>query len=233
MAVRVPGDASIGTAAYHPCRVSGVATRTSERAAYLAAATNLAAGLVMLAALRRGIPAGEDEVTRRLEYVSEHTLVWRLGWLTWMAAAITLLGLFAVLSVKWRERSPVMCTLALLCAAAGLATDLAAETILVVVVPGLRGEAFALAESLAMALTAFLGNGLYAVAGILLTLAGRRELPRSVLVAAAAVWSSALWLSAAALVSSETGQFASAAVLMPLFVLWAALTGRWLSAPAS
>ncbi|HYF11381.1 MAG TPA: hypothetical protein VEC09_03685 [Actinomycetota bacterium] len=213
--------------------MSDAARTTGARVAYLAAATNLAAGLVMLVALRRGIPAGEGELTRRLEYVSEHTLVWRIGWVTWMAAAITLLAFLAVLSVRWRERSPVMCTLALLCAAAGLAADLAAETILVVVAPGFRGEIFALGESIAIGLTAFLGNGLYAVAGILLTLAGRRELPQSLLALAAAVWGSALWLSAAALVSSETGQFASAAVLIPLFVLWAALTGRWLSTRAS
>ena len=64
---------------------------------------------------------------------------------------------------------------------------------------------------------------------ILLTLAGRQELPPWLLWLAAAVWTVALWLSVATLVSSNTGQFASAAALLPLFVLWAGLTGRWLS----
>ena len=38
-----------------------------------------------------------------------------------------------------------------------------------------------------------------------------------------------LWLSAATLAHSAAGQFWSTAVLMPLFVLWAVLVGRWLS----
>jgi hypothetical protein len=71
------------------------------------------------------------------------------------------------------------------------------------------------------------------VAGILLTVAGRRELPPTLLALGAAVWAAAVWLSVAALVSSEAGQFLSAAVLMPSFVVWAGLTGRWLSTRGS
>ena len=207
--------------------------RHAASAAYVAAAINLAAGIAMLLALRHGVPAGEDELTARIAYIADHTLVWRAGWLIWNVAAISLLGFFVALAARWRERAPILCGLALLCAAAGLAADLAAETILAVVSPGLRGETFAVVESIAISLTGFLGNGLYAVAGILLTVAGRRELPRALLGLAAAVWVMAVWLSASTLVSSATGQFASAALLMPLFVLWAGLTGRWLSARAS
>jgi hypothetical protein len=74
---------------------------------------------------------------------------------------------------------------------------------------------------------------LYAVGGILLTFAGRGDLPARLLWLGTAVWVAALWLSVATLVSSEPGQFASAALVMTLFVLWAALTGRWLSGRAS
>jgi hypothetical protein len=210
-----------------------VASRHAAIAAYVAAAVNLAAGLVMLLALRYGIPAGESDLSARIAYVGDHLLVWRLGWLVWNLAAISLLGFFVVLAARWRERAPILCGLALLCAAAGLAADLGAETILAVVSPGLRGETYAVVESVAVALTGYLGNGLYAVGGVLLTVAGRRDLPPMLLWLAAVVWTVALWLSVATLVSSNAGQFASAAVLMPLFVLWAALTGRWLSSPAS
>lgn len=206
-----------------------VASRQAATAAYIAAAVNLAAGLVMLVAIRYGIPAGESDLSARIAYVGNHLLAWRLGWLVWNLAAISLLGFFVVLAARWRERAPILCGLALLCAAAGLAADLGAETILVVVSPGLRGETYAVVESIAVALTGYLGNGLYAVGGILLTVAGRRDLPPMLLWLAAAVWTVALWLSVATLVSSNAGQFASAAALMPLFVLWAALTGRWLS----
>lgn len=210
-----------------------VASRQDATAAYIAAAVNLAAGLVMLLSLRHGIPAGGSDLSARIAYVGDHILAWRLGWLVWNLAAISLLGFFVVLAARWRERAPILCGLALLCAAAGLAADLGAETILAVVSPGLRGETYATVESIAVALTGYLGNGLYAVGGILLTVAGRRDLPPILLWLAAAVWTVAVWLSAATLVSSNAGQFASAAALMPLFVLWAALTGRWLRGRAS
>ncbi len=210
-----------------------VTPRHAATAAYIAAAVNLAAGLVMLLTLRHGLPAGESDLSARIAYVGDHTLTWRLGWLVWNLAAISLLGFFVVLAARWRERAPILCGLALLCAAGGLAADLGAETILAVVSPGLRGETYAVVESVAVALTGYLGNGLYAVAGILLTLAGRRELPSMLLWLAAPVWIVALWLSIATIVSSAAGQFASAAALMPLFVVWAGLTGRWLSARAS
>jgi len=213
--------------------VAEVTPRHAPTAAYIAAAVNLAAGLMMLLTLRYGVPAGESDLSARIAYVGDHILAWRVGWLVWNLAALSLLGFYVVLAARWRERAPILCALALLCAAAGLAADLGAETILAVVSPGLQGETYAVVESIALALTGYLGNGLYAVGGILLTWAGRQELPRGLLWLAAAVWTSALWLSVATLVSSSSGQFASAATLMPLFVLWAGLTGRWLSGRAS
>jgi hypothetical protein len=207
--------------------------RHAPTAAYIAAAVNLAAGAVMLFALRHGIPAGEKDLSARIAYVAEHTTAWRIGWLVWNFAAISLLGFFVALAARWRHQAPILCGLALLCAAGGLAADLGAETVLAAVSPGLKGETFALVESIAVALTGYLGNGLYAVGGILLTVAGRLELPPGLLWLAAAVWAAAVWLSVATLVSSAAGRFASAAALMPLFVLWAALTGRWLSGRAS
>jgi hypothetical protein len=213
--------------------MADVTPRHAPTAAYIAAAVNLAAGLVMLLALRYGIPAGESDLSARIGYVGDHILAWRVGWLVWNVAAISLLGFFVALAALWRERAPILCGLALLCGAAGLAADLGAETILAVVSPGLHEKTYVVVESIAVALTGYLGNGLYAVGGILLTLAGGRELPPRLLWLAAAVWTVALWLSVATLVSSDAGQFASAAALLPLFVLWAGLTGRWLSGRAS
>jgi hypothetical protein len=213
--------------------MADVSPRHAPTAAFFAAAMNLAAGLVMLLTLRHGIPAGESHLSVRIAYVGDHTLAWRAGWLVWNLAAISLLGFLVALAIRWRERAPITCGLALLCAAAGLAADLGAETILAVVSPSLHGQTYAVVESIALALTGYLGNGLYAVGGILLTWAGRRELPPGLLWLAAAVWAAALLLSIATLVSSVAGQFASAAVLMPLFVLWAGLSGRWLSGSGS
>jgi hypothetical protein len=230
---RSRGDPIHSMTSNHAFATAGATPRHAATAAYIAAAVNLSAGLVMLLALRQGIPAGGNDLSSRIAYVGDHTLAWRMGWLVWNVAAVSLLGFFVVLAACWRERAPILCGLSLLCAAAGLAADLGAETILAVVSPSLRANNYAVAESIAIALTGYLGNGLYAVGGILLTWAGWRELPPMLRWLGAAVWAAALWLSAATLASSNTGQFASAAVLMPLFVLWAALTGRWLSGRAS
>ncbi len=46
-------------------------------------------------------------------------------------------------------------------------------------------------------------------------------------------WISGLALSATTLAGSQAGQFWNTAALMPLFVLWAALVGLWLSRRAS
>jgi hypothetical protein len=84
------------------------------------------------------------------------------------------------LAARWRQRAPILCVLALLSAAGGLSADLAAETILAVFSQSSR-ETYALVESIAVALTGYVGNALYAVAVILLTWSGRRELPPGLL----------------------------------------------------
>ena len=71
--------------------------RDASTTAYIAAAVNLAAGAVMLFALRHGIPAGESDLSARIAYVAEHTPAWRIGWLVWNFAAISLLGFFVTI----------------------------------------------------------------------------------------------------------------------------------------
>ena len=65
------------------------------------------------------------------------------------------------------------------------------------------------------------------MAGILLTAAGRKELTAGLLALGSLVWVAGLWLSAATLLGSTTGEAASTSILMASFVLWAALLGRW------
>jgi len=208
-----------------------VARPTGHRDSQIAVVTgvvNLAAGLVMLVFIRSGVPAGQGDLDERLSYVAGNGSVWRASWFVWNLAAIALIALYVVLALRWRERAPVLCRVAVVLAAAGLAADVGAETLLMVVSPGAERATFELVESIAFALTGYLGNGLYTVAGILLTIAGRAVLPRPVLVVAWIAWIAGLALSAATLVGSESGQFASTAVLMPVFVLWTFLLARWL-----
>jgi len=207
-----------------------VSNRTGVRVAYAAAAANLLAALGMLLVLRPGLPAGDPVLGRRVLYVLSHLAAWRAGWLVWHLAALLLLALFVVLFLRWKEAAPLAAPLALICAAAGLAADVSAEGMFMV--PAV-GSGTAHLEGLAVLLTGYVGNGLYTVAGILLTWAGRRDLPALLLYVAVPVWVAGLWLAAATLGGSTTGQVLSTSVLMPMFVLWAFLVGRWLSASES
>jgi hypothetical protein len=205
----------------------------AARAAFLAAGLNLAAAAAMLLLLRPGLPAGRSGLHDRVAYVAGHTAAWWAGWLFWHAAAIALLGFYLGLAGLWWRSAPARCGLALLCATAGLAADLSAEAIYMGVAPRLPPEGFAAAEATAAMLTGYVGNGLYTVAGMLLTWAGAGQLPPRLLALSVPVWAAGLSLSAASLANSATGQAVSTGILMPLFVLWAGLTGKWLAGRAS
>jgi hypothetical protein len=130
------------------------------------------------------------------------------------------------------ERGSVFCGLAIVVATAGLAADLSAEALLAGFTRSTPGN-FAVVQAEALLLTGYVGNGLYTVAGILLTIAGRRELPVGVLALGAFVWGAGLWLSAATLLGSSTGEALSTGLLLTSFVVWATLLGRWFGSLAS
>jgi hypothetical protein len=206
---------------------------TAARLAYVAAALNLAAGLAMLVLLRPGLPVPGSLLSERVGYIRGHPGLWWSGWIIWHAAAISLVLFLFVLAERFRRHAPVRATLAEILSVVGLAVDLAAEAIAMGVAPELAQERFLLVESIAGVLTGYLANGLYTAAGVLLTWAGARELPRTVVALGIPVWSAGLCLSGASLAHSAAGQLWSTAVLMPLFVLWAALVGRWLQRSGS
>src|SRR5262249_36021703 len=96
-------------------------------------------------------------------WVDAHRTWWTLGWLLWLAA------FYAAVAVRFGERAPIRTRMALVVAAAGLAADVSAETILMVRPGSLQ---------LVGPLTGYVGNGLYTVAGVLLLWSGARGLPR-------------------------------------------------------
>lgn len=213
--------------------MSDVSARTASRSAYAAAALNLAAALAMLVVLRPGLPVNGSVLAARLAYVTEHTAVWRAGWLFWHGADLGLLAFYLGLAGQWRRLARIRCDLALLCAAAGLAADISAQALYMGLGPRLAPGAFGSMEMVSGLLTGYVANGLYTVAGILLVWAGAGELPRPLLVLSLPVWLAGFGLSASSLIGSATGQFWSTAALMPLFVIWTGLMGRWLGRRAS
>jgi hypothetical protein len=210
--------------------VFDVPPRSARNLAVLAALANAIAGALTLSVLRRGLPP--QDLVSRATFIASHAVLWRVGWLAWNAAAISLLGLFLALAARWARRAPVLCGLAIVLATAGLGADLSAEALLAGFTSATLSH-LSLVQAEGLLLTGFAANGLYTIAGILLTVAGRRELPAGVLALAGVVWVTGLWLSAATLLGATTGEILSTGILVASFVLWAALLARWFGSLAS
>jgi hypothetical protein len=105
--------------------VFDISSRAARKVAFLAAVANALAGAAIVFVLRLGLPP--QGLSARSAFISSHQVLWRLGWLGWNVAAITLLGLFLALASRWRSEAPFLCGLAIVVATAGLAADLGAE----------------------------------------------------------------------------------------------------------
>jgi hypothetical protein len=210
-----------------------IPAQTTARAAYIAAALNLAAGIAMATLLEPGLPSLHSVLRDRMAYVTIRPFSWWGGWLTWHAAALSLLAFYAGLASRWGRGAPMRATLAMICALAGFASDIVGEAAFMGIVPHQAEQGFFFGEQAAGMITGYAANGLYTVAGILLTWIGSRELPRWLVGVSAIPWGAGLALCAASLENSITGQARAAMVLMPSFVIWVALVGRWLSTLAS
>jgi hypothetical protein len=194
---------------------------------------NAVASIVMVAVLRMGLPGGSDTATERLVFIQGHVWQWRVGWLTWNLAALSLVALYAALGLIAGMNGNLLVRLAMVVAAAGLAGDLTAEALIMGLEPSLSPSAFAVAERATLLLTGYLGNGLYSLAGAMLTWCLRRALPRWLVAVAIALWAAGFGLSVMTLIDSTTGEVVTTGMVMVLFVGWAALVGRWAQQSAS
>jgi hypothetical protein len=210
-----------------------VSRAASARAAYVAAALNLAAALAMLLVLRPGLPVPGGELAGRFAYITAVHGVWWGGWLLWQAAALGLLAFYVGLAAQWAGTAPLRCLVAVLCATAGIAADISAEALYMALPAQLGAGSLPAVDAVAGILTGYVGNGLYTVGGLLLIWAGACDLPRPLLALSVPVWLAGLALSATTLAGWSMGPVWSTAALMPLFVLWSALMGRWLSSRVS
>jgi small multidrug resistance pump len=198
---------------------AGAALRAS--APYVCAAVNLAAILAMAAFLRLGTEV-VPSVADRVAYILRHPVLWRAGWAVWIAAALSLVGFYA----WWGSflRRSTWAVVALGVAAAGLACDLFAESLLIGWVPRDYGRI----APLATLMTGAAANGLYTLAGITLTIA-TRSLRGFGLALTWAVWLAGGALTASALARSPLAIAVSTGVLFALFCPWTVWLGRVLA----
>jgi hypothetical protein len=151
-------------------------------------------------------------------YVAEHLWPWRLGWALWIAAALSLLGFF------WWWGStlgwPAIARIAVAVAAVGVVADASAESMLIAWSPG---QPFDVGGPLR--LSGIVANGLYSIAGAILTVR-TRNLPPWLAQWSWAVWLLGFGLAVAAAAGSDEASRVLTATLFTLFVPWLVVFGR-------
>lgn len=198
-----------------------------RQAAWLAFAAHLVAGIAMALILSHGLETNADIVSR-LRFVAERRLLWTAGWLSWTAAAVTILLLNARFAAAHRSRGvpPALLRAAVGLTVVAVAADWTAQAIEVFVLPDLARAAnatgFLAWHRTAVVLTGFLANGLYTTSTLLLVWASRRAYPQWIRAAGFGVVVGGSLLSAAAWADSATGMLLANVVLVPCLLAWLA-----------
>ncbi len=187
--------------------------------AWICALANAAAALALATVLAPGVSLAPTASSAA--YVTDHLTMWRLGWALWIAAAVSLLAFFW----WWGARLgwPAIARLAVTLAIAGVVADITAESRLIAWSPDQPVDIGA-----ALQLSGVAANGLYSVAGGLLTRA-TTGLPRWLAGWSWTVWAFGIGLAAAAAISSDDASRALTAALFALFVPWLVVFGRRLA----
>lgn len=194
-------------------------------AALLALILHLIAGLGMALILSQGLATNAD-VQARLNFLVDHRTAWTVSWLTWTAAALSILYFYLVFA---SGELRLILRLAVLLTAAAIGPDLAGQAIEIGILPKIAGRAlvsstdrdlFFLLDRIAVMLSGYIANGLYSLSAILLSWLTRRAYPVGVWIAGLAVGISGWILSVAALVDSLRGMFWSNVILVPLLLIW-------------
>lgn len=127
--------------------------------------------------MRPGLPV-DTSLLERVEFIAANQTLWAASWMVWMASA---LGLFVFCSILASELKASLGTrISLTIVAMGIGPDLIAEVIYAFIIPKiiLQGLSLDMVQSLeliASHLTGFLGNGLYNLGGLGLTLIAWRQ----------------------------------------------------------
>lgn len=192
---------------------SALGRRIRDTAPYACALINLVAAAVLAVVLGPVLTVGDLQT--RAAFVVDHSLIWRLGWGIWIAAALSLVAFYA----WWGARiaSPELALVALAVAIVGLTFDTAAESLFI----GWLPRDFDRIAQTATVLTGGMANGLYTIAGVLLTL-GTGSFRGRFLLWTWAVWTAGILVSAFSFAGHLSGIALSTAALFILFCPWAA-----------
>lgn len=127
--------------------------------------------------MRGGLPI-DNTVAERMAFIGSNGLIWTGSWLVWMASALGLFTFCAILADELEDS--VLRTIGLGFVGMGIAPDLIAEVMYAFVMPEviarqLDNDIFETLEVIGMFLTGYLGNGLYNLGGLILTVLAIRQ----------------------------------------------------------
>ena len=182
------------------------------------AALHAAALLAMITVLLPGTEVASSLVGRA-DYIEENLALWRFGWLLWLLSGISLLGFYA----WWggRIQKPAVALGALLIATAGFICDAWGEAMYISRLPG----NLATISRIGSLLTGGAANGLYTLAGILLTL-NTSNWRAGLKWSAWVVWAAGIGLSLSTFGEFQAGMLGFSAILFSVFIPWCVLMGR-------
>jgi hypothetical protein len=201
-------------------------------------------GLAVMAGWLRGGMLTEPDVAARAEYIVAHQVVWTLGWIVWMLAALSIVGFYAWWGRQLRRsavrpnQNPASsiiqwrATIGVLLAAGGMFCDVSGEAISSMVLVDRAGSVavdpagFLAAERLATLLTAGAANTLYTLGGMVLMFASP-NLPPWVRRAMWATWIAGFLMAASAIAGFVAGMVVSTTVLFPLLIVWVTWMGLY------
>ena len=197
-----------------------------RRAAIIAFSMHLLAGISVALILTNGLETNTN-FTARLNFIVGHPAPWGFGWLTFTAAAISILYFYDALASTHRlERFAVLLT------AAAIVADITGHTIEFGVLPSIAyrvlssettPDTFLLLHRIVVLLSAYVANTLYSLSALILAWRTRGFYPRQVWISGIAVGVCGFAMSVAAIAESTDGLFWTNAILFPLILLWLAL----------
>jgi hypothetical protein len=178
----------------------------------------------------------EADLLARRRWIEANATLWTATWIAWGLSSLSIGAFFAVWTARLAELGAARGRLgiALVLGLAGIPFDLAGETFNLTQ-PGRDPDAFERAARLYTLLGPAIANGLYCVAGLVLSREAWRVgfLRGTAGAVGVAMWSVGCVLTVAALLASRVLVVASGAGVMALFVPWAAVVGRRLRASAN
>ncbi|MBI2923910.1 MAG: hypothetical protein HYY18_22860 [Planctomycetes bacterium] len=200
-----------------PERVNGILGAI----AWAAALIHAGAAFAMLLVLRQGFDPALTPA-ERAAWISGHPVLWRGGWAFWIAGALSLIAFYAAWGARLPSRLPGRLAVAI--AACGALFDIGSEIAFIVRLP----RDLETVSRLGTFYTTVVANGLYCVAGSILTLA-TPGLPSWLRALTWTLWTAGFAMAAAGAFAWLPGIQATTALLSvllpPWFVLLAARLG--------